>query len=618
MNQKPTDDSGAPDASDKVSQDRQILKDAQARGPGATLGAWVRLSGPGWLQSAITLGGGSLAGALFLGSLGGVSMLWLQLMAIVMGVIMLSAISFVTLSTGERPFQAINQHINPALGWGWLIATCMANMIWCMPQFSLCYDALDKNLLRDVGGLEPAAVTAPLAIAGGSTDSGSTAAPAAAARPAWLTKLVVSLILLGAAGVMVALNARRGLASRFFDILLKALVAMVVLSFFGVVLSLTFKGELNWLEILAGFIPDFRQWWEPTGKLADLLVDLPEDARDFWSKMLVKNQSEVMIAAAATAVGINMTFLMPYSMLHRGWDKTFRGLARFDLSTGMAIPYVLVTSCVVIAAAHVFNATADPAFLSDDPVVMATSPIYASAQGNLVKRVGGFSEGYDQLSPAEQKAEQQQLAAKIAALPAAEKKVAASLVQRNAFQLSQAIGPIVGNDKLANYMFGLGVFGMCFSTIIVLMLINGFAFCEMFNRPDSSGLYALGCLVAGVSGSLWFWVWDGPSKPWLVIVTSSFGAMLLPIAYLTFFMMMNSKSLMGAEKPTGWRMVVWNLLMAFAVLGAFAAASQTIYSKLDKPLEAPIVLSILGVFVVAVIAGFAYKAFARPAERASL
>ena len=64
-----------------------------------------------------------------------------------MGVIMLTAISYVTLSTGERPFRAINKHINPVLGWGWLIATCMANMIWCMPQYSVSFAALQKNLL---------------------------------------------------------------------------------------------------------------------------------------------------------------------------------------------------------------------------------------------------------------------------------------------------------------------------------------------------------------------------------------------------------------------------------------------------------------------------------------
>ena len=59
-------------------------------------------------------------------------MLWLQLVAILMGVIMLSAIGYVTLSTGKRPFPLINEHINPALGWGWLLTTITANMIWCM------------------------------------------------------------------------------------------------------------------------------------------------------------------------------------------------------------------------------------------------------------------------------------------------------------------------------------------------------------------------------------------------------------------------------------------------------------------------------------------------------
>ena len=135
--------------STKVEANRQRLLDAQERGTGATLAAYVRLSGPGWLQSAITLGGGSLASALFLGVLGGTSLLWLQLIAIIMGVVMLSAISYVTLSTGERPFQAINTHINPALGWGWLIATCMANMI-NISKFAiqLCMDNLIIGFTR--------------------------------------------------------------------------------------------------------------------------------------------------------------------------------------------------------------------------------------------------------------------------------------------------------------------------------------------------------------------------------------------------------------------------------------------------------------------------------------
>ena len=49
---------------------------------------------------------------------------------------MLSAISHVTLSTGQSPFVSINNEINPVLGWGWAIATIIANIVWCLPIYS--------------------------------------------------------------------------------------------------------------------------------------------------------------------------------------------------------------------------------------------------------------------------------------------------------------------------------------------------------------------------------------------------------------------------------------------------------------------------------------------------
>ena len=93
---------------------------------GRTLATYTRLSGPGWLQSAITLGGGSLAGSLYLGVIGGYEFLWLQPLMMILGIVMLSAIAYVTLSTGKRPFQAMNEHVSPVLGWGWLLAAMMA------------------------------------------------------------------------------------------------------------------------------------------------------------------------------------------------------------------------------------------------------------------------------------------------------------------------------------------------------------------------------------------------------------------------------------------------------------------------------------------------------------
>lgn len=567
---------GQPVVSEKVQADRELLRQAQA--DGKTLGAYVKLSGPGWLQSAITLGGGSLAGSLFLGVLGGTSMLWLQLVAIVLGVVMLSAISYVTLSTGRRPFEAINTEINPALGWGWLIATVMANMIFCMPQFSLCYDALDKNLLTLGGG------------------EGLGNSPG--------IKWGITAALFVAAGFIVLLNTKQGKAAKFFDVFLKALIGMVVICFFGVAILLFAKGEVNLGAVFAGMLPDFSQFYAPAGELRGLVDGLSPEGDSFWRSKLMGTQRNVMIAAIATAVGINMTFLLPYSMLARGWDKPFRGLARFDLSTGMAIPFVLVTSCVVIAASASFHNRIDDQLASTDATVMQQSPTFKDVQGSLTARVDAAL-GADAASTSDE--------AKlvlIAALPEEEKRLASALVKRNAFQLSQTLAPLLGEGN-AKLVFGLGVFGMGFSTIIILMLINGYAFREMFGKPDSQALFITGVLVAGMSGASWVWLWtDDSTRFWLAIFASTFAAMLLPIAYFTFFLMMNSKRILGDERPTGTSRLIWNVLMGLAVLGATAAAATAMYGKAIDPSNRaafPTVMTILIVYTIAVVAGFVMR-----------
>ncbi|MDG1357170.1 MAG: hypothetical protein P8P36_03150, partial [Akkermansiaceae bacterium] len=94
------------------------------------LGIYTKLSGPGWIQAAVTLGGGSLVGALYLGVIGGYEFMWLQPLAMLCGIIMLSAISHVTLSSKERPFVAAKKHISPVLAWAWLIATIIADVVY--------------------------------------------------------------------------------------------------------------------------------------------------------------------------------------------------------------------------------------------------------------------------------------------------------------------------------------------------------------------------------------------------------------------------------------------------------------------------------------------------------
>ena len=80
------------DDNPRLELDRMMLVEAERTGTGPRLWAYTKLSGPGWLQSAITLGGGSLAGSLYLGVLVGYRAMWWQPLAMVLGIVMLSAI----------------------------------------------------------------------------------------------------------------------------------------------------------------------------------------------------------------------------------------------------------------------------------------------------------------------------------------------------------------------------------------------------------------------------------------------------------------------------------------------------------------------------------------------
>jgi Mn2+/Fe2+ NRAMP family transporter len=529
----------------RLEEERALISDARGKGPLATLAVYTKLSGPGWLQSAITLGGGSLGGSLYLGVLLGYGTMWLQPTAMILGIVMLSAISYVTLSTGRRPFEAINSEISPVLGWAWLIGTMMANMVWCMPQFSLGTGALMQNLFP---GMED-----------------------------WLA----SAILFTLATIVVWSYSSGNKGVQLFEWLLKILVGIVVLSFFAVVLRMTFSSEgLPWSEILAGFVPN-GLFLKVSPKLESSIAATGQFS-EFWRNQVFNPQVATMITATATAVGINMTFLMPYSLLRKKWDKGFRGLAIFDLSTGLFIPYLLATSCVVIASASQFHGRPEAGILSADATPVANN-IRSGVNGLLDTRMKeelgpekflqqfGASDRSDAQTGALQEARNN--------LPEADRKMAAILVKRDNQQLAGALEHLSGKT-IAHVVFGIGVLAMAVSTIIILMLINGFALCEALGHEATSNTFRVGCLVAGISGALGsLFLWTGGAKAWLVVPTSMFGAALLPIAYVTFFCMMNSKRLLGDHMPSGLNRLKWNLLMMLAVSFAVTVSVISIYQS---------------------------------------
>jgi TRAP-type mannitol/chloroaromatic compound transport system permease large subunit len=86
--------------------------------------------------------------------------------------------------------------------------------------------------------------------------------------------------------------------------------------------------------------------------------------------------------------------------------------------------------------------------------------------------------------------------------------------------------------------------------------------------------------VTGALGFLWLWG-DSEARFWLAVPTSVFGMVLLPVAYFTFFCMMNSKSLLGDALPKGGKRVALNLAMGVALVASLIGALWSIWSKLQ-------------------------------------
>ena len=54
---------------------------------------------------------------------------------------------------------------------------------------------------------------------------------------------------------------------------------------------------------------------------------------------------------------------------------------------------------------------------------------------------------------------------------------------------------------------------------------------------------------------------------------------LLPIAYFTFFLMMNNQKILGEDLPKGQSKVIWNVLMGIACALATVGAGWAIWDK---------------------------------------
>ena len=172
-------------------QEQARLTELQGKGILKRWRGYFFLTGPGWLQSALTLGGGSAMASLFAGAYLRYKLLWVQPLAMLIGIIMLAAVSQQTLSTGQRPFPMIRA----CTGWQ----------------------------------------------------------PAPWARTIVLVGIGVVFLVISTAVTWSYGRGHKGI--KLYERMLKGFVLLIIFAFAVVVARQAFAGHIQWGEVLKGFVP---------------------------------------------------------------------------------------------------------------------------------------------------------------------------------------------------------------------------------------------------------------------------------------------------------------------------------------------------------------------------
>ncbi|MEM6964933.1 MAG: divalent metal cation transporter, partial [Bacteroidota bacterium] len=253
---------------------------------------------------------------------------------------------------------------------------------------------------------------------------------------------------------------------------------------------------------------------------------------------------------------INMTFLLPYSLMKKKWNKTHRELARYDLALGLFIPFILGASCLIISTASQFHAKKNS---------IVNEAAYLEV---LDKRLAAEFSDFPTFD-LDKKTELRTKAAQV------DKDLSTMLAKRNAGDLAKAMIPFLGN--WSQLIFGIGILAMALSTMLVHMMMNGFAISEALGSPGERKLFFAGAAIPALMGLFSPIIWAGTVKSALVVPASVIATTLLPIAYLVFLLLMNSKKALGGELPQ--RRWIVNILMILATSIAFFASYWALYGK---------------------------------------
>ncbi|MDR2345581.1 MAG: divalent metal cation transporter [Planctomycetaceae bacterium] len=426
----------------KQAQEIELLQDIAKRPFFSRAFGYIKLTGPGLLQGAMTLGAGSAAASVVAGASFGYKLLWVQPVAMFLGVMMFAAVSNIVLTKKtERPYWGFMREMKSIwspfviIVFFWALGTIMSSVIWHFPQYTLAAGAarsivqqfspesvldneveIEKRNWFGFGDVQIDKQTkSPIMVK-------VTKYTALGYTVSVITGVIILLV-----NIIVVFNyGRGGIGIKVYEWFLRFMMALVFLTFFIVVI-LNFH-KIDWLEVLRGF----------TGYYGIPYNDDPVE----YAKTVT-----MVLGMLGAAVGINMTFLYPYSLLKKGWGEEHKTLAKWDLGMTLFIPFTIVTSLIMLG--------------------MTVSGVY---------------EGKD---------------------------VVNSTINPLAAAVALQSGGLISKE-LATVIFCGGLFGMTFGAISAHMTCCGFTLCEMFGLKQTTWKFRLFTLVPsigvfGVVFKLPFW-----------------------------------------------------------------------------------------------------------------
>lgn len=292
--------------------EESALRELAGQPLGARLRAYTKLSGPGYMQSAMTLGGGTVASCVLMGSMLGYELLWVQPVAILLGIAVLAAIAKQTTWTEEKPYGVFWRRLHPALALIWGLSALIATIIWHFPQYSLSANGV--TALLDGVGIDLAAL-----------DAG----------PRFAAQMAIGVAILVFSIWVVRLYESGAAGLRLYEVAVKFLVWAIVGAFAVVALA-------------SGI--DIGRFFSGITGVAF--------AQRVMAEGLPDSTIRPIVGGLAAAVGINMVFLYPYSLLRKGWGPAYKEVAYFDLITGMLVPFLIATTFMIVATANTIGPAA--------------------------------------------------------------------------------------------------------------------------------------------------------------------------------------------------------------------------------------------------------------------